>query len=83
MQLKTFSLLPAAPGRCSECASEHPPEQPHNRDSLFYQIKFHQEHGRYPTWNDAMRHCTEEMQRAWRKGLWEIGIDVPEEEPTP
>lgn len=83
MQLKTFSLLPAAPGRCPECASEHPPEQPHNRDSLFYQIKFHQEYGRYPTWNDAWQHCTPEMQRTWRKALWEIGIDVPEEEPTP
>lgn len=80
MEIKTFSLLPAAPDKCPECASGHPPEQPHNRDSLFYQIKFHQANGRFPTWNDAMRHCTTEMQRAWRKGLWEIGIDVPEEE---
>lgn len=82
-KFKTFSLLPPAPDKCLECASEHPLEHPHNRDSLFYQIKFRQEHGRDPTWNDAMRHCTEEMQRTWRKALWEIGIDVPEEVQAP
>lgn len=79
MQPKTFSLLPPAPDKCPECATAHPPGQPHNRDSLYYQIKFHREHGRSPTWNDAWRHCTPETQRTWRKGLWEIGIDVPEE----
>ena len=35
--LGAFSLLPAAPGTCPECAVAHPPELPHNQKSLFYQ----------------------------------------------
>lgn len=79
MEAATFTLLPAAPDKCPECATAHPPEQPHNRDSLYYRMNFYQTHGRLPTWNDAMRHCPENIQRTWRKGLQEIGVDVPEE----
>lgn len=57
-------LFPPGPGKCPVCAATHPPEVPHNRDSLYYQIKFRQEHGRFPTWQDAAAHCTPEI-RAW------------------
>lgn len=77
-EIKTFdAVLPAAPGRCPQCATDHPPEQPHDM-TLFYKYAFHQQHQRWPTWNDAMSHCSPEMQDVWRKALWEIGIDVPE-----
>lgn len=79
VEVKTFTaMLPAAPGRCPECATAHPPEQPHNYRSFFYRYRFYQEHGRWPTWNDAMTHCSPGIQRQWRKGLSEIGVDVPE-----
>lgn len=43
-------------GACTECAVKHSPEQPHNRDSLAYQYKFYDEHGRWPTlWHIARR----------------------------
>lgn len=77
-QLKSFTaLLPAAPGTCPECATEHPPEQPHNWQSLFYLYRYYQQHGRFPTWHDAMSHCTPEMQAAWREALRESGIEQP------
>ena len=82
-QLKTFTVLPAAPGTCPECATEHPPEQPHNRQSLLYQYRYRQQHGRWPSWNDAMAHCTPAIQRQWREGLRECGVDVPEPEVSP
>lgn len=76
-QIKTFTtMLPAAPGKCPECATAHPPEQPHNRQSLFYQYRYHQQHGRFPTWSDAMSHCTPETQAAWREALRENGIEI-------
>lgn len=62
-------LLPPAPYRCQECAVKHPPEQPHNRDSLYYAMVFQQQHGRSPTWADAAAHCTQEMQAHWRREL--------------
>lgn len=34
------------PGTCPICATEHDPTLPHNRDSLAYQYKFYDEHGR-------------------------------------
>jgi len=62
-------LLPAAPGKCPECATEHEPELPHNQQSLYYQTRFHLEHGRSPTWTDAMEHCTDEMKEFWTRHL--------------
>ena len=72
------TLLPAKKGTCLECATEHPPEQPHNQQSLFYQYAFYQTHGRWPTWKDAMEHCTAEMKADWIKALREHGVEVPQ-----
>lgn len=68
-------LLPAAPGKCAECAVDHAPDQPHNRDSLFYQMQFHGRFGRWPVWADALAHCAEPTRQAWeaelrRRGHW-------------
>ena len=46
------------------CAGKHEPEFPHNLEALYYQMKFAQVHGRYPDWNDALSHCTEEMKKS-------------------
>lgn len=64
------------PGTCPECAVVHDPEMPHNQQSLTYQYKFYDKHGRWPTWKDAMAHCTEEMKQAWMEALAERGITV-------
>ena len=64
-----WMLLPAAPGTCSECAVKHEPWLPHNKNSLFYQMKFSTEHGRSATWDDAMSHCTEEMKTSWKETM--------------
>ena len=74
--LGAFSLLPAAPGTCPECAVVHPPEEPHDQQSLFYQYKFYNDHGRWPTWEDAMRHCSEEAKTLWREELRKLGVVV-------
>lgn len=63
-------------GTCPECAVKHDPKQPHNRDSLAYQYKFYDQHGRWPTWKDAMAHCSPEMQEAWTKALEAKGVKV-------
>lgn len=64
------------PGACPVCAVKHAPELPHNRDSLAYQYKFYDEHGRWPTWADAMEHCTPEMRAIWVEELTARGVDV-------
>ena len=63
-------------GTCPECATTHKPEMPHNQQSLAYQYKFREKHGRFPTWADAMAHCTEEVRALWTKGLQELGQEV-------
>ena len=60
-------------GTCPECAVRHDPAQPHNRDSLVYQYKFYDRHGRWPTWEDAMAHCTDEIKEYWKQALRERG----------
>ena len=69
-----IKILPPMRGSCPICAAIHEAALPHNRNSLYYRMKFHQEHQRFPTWEDAMAHCTEEMQAAWREDLAAMGL---------
>lgn len=66
-------LFPCAPDVCQECAVDHDPDMPHNAQSLYYQYKFYQKHGRWPTWEDAMAHCSTEMQELWKEELGKLG----------
>lgn len=76
-------MLPAAPGKCPTCAVDHPPEQPHNKDSLFYQMRFHAEHKRWPVWADAVAHCAEPVRAAWERELRALGQWKDPEPPKP
>lgn len=67
-------LLPCAPDVCQECAVKHDPDMPHNQESLYYQYKFYNQHGHWPTWEDALAHCTTEVQDVWKHELREAGI---------
>lgn len=71
-----FIMMPPRPGTCPKCAVKHDPEMPHNRDSLFYQYAFYAENGRWPTWEDAMAHCSQEMKDIWIQALSEKGVKV-------
>lgn len=74
--LEPFSILPPPAGKCSVCATDHEPEYPHNQQSLFYQYKFYNDNGRWPTWKDAMAHCSNEIKEFWTKELEERGVKV-------
>ncbi len=75
-----FTLLRGklAPGQCAECAVIHDPKMPHNQQSLFWQYSFREKNGRWPTWGDAMAHCTPEMRQQWINELAKHNIVVPE-----
>lgn len=64
------------PGTCPECAVAHAPEQPHNPQSFAYQYKFYDQHGRWPTWADAMEHCSPTVKAHWIAELAKRGITV-------
>lgn len=68
----SMHLLPPAVGKCPVCAGDHPPDFPHNAQSLYYQYRFMGLRGRWPTWADAMAHCTEETQNEWTTQLLEM-----------
>lgn len=82
----SWSLLPPRPDVCQECATKHEPGAPHNKDSLYYQMRFHAEHGRYPAWSDAIAHCTPDVQASLKEylegmGVWSAPIKgMPKEE---
>ena len=69
-----FTLLPARPGTCPECAVDHDPKQPHNQQSLYYQYHFYAEHQRWPTWDDAMAHCDDQIKTLWISELRKAGV---------
>ena len=74
-----MQILGATPrGTCPMCAVRHDPEQPHNRDSLIYQYKFYDEHGRWPTWADAMAHCDGDVKAYWLAALESRGVSSEE-----
>lgn len=68
-ELSEFKIVAPGPGRCRVCATVHRKEDPHDRDSLYYQNRFFRKHKRFPTWEDAMSHCTEERKAAFRDEL--------------
>lgn len=61
---------------CPECGVKHDPEMPHNRNSAFYLFVFYDDNGRWPTWADAMAHCSDEVKEFWTAALEEKGISV-------
>lgn len=67
--MSTWTLLRPAEGLCQECGRAHNPELPHDKNSIFYATKFKMEHGRVPSWDDAMAHCTEEMKHTWNETM--------------
>lgn len=71
-------LLPPAPDKCQKCAVEHDDEMPHDQTSLHWQYWFYGQHGRWPTWNDALAHCIPEIKEQWIEGLKSRGIKMDE-----
>lgn len=71
----TFKVLPAKPGTCVHCATEHDEHGPHNLWSLFYGTRFLQKWGRNPTHADCAAHLTPERRRAYRRVLGNMGIE--------
>ena len=76
-------LLPKTkPGTCPMCGRVHEDDWPHDRDSLCYQYKFYDEHGRWPSWADAMAHCPEAVKTYWKAQLSARGIPLEESPET-
>lgn len=67
------------PGACRICATVHKPGQPHDRDSLYYQNWFFKRNKRFPTWQDAMAHCSDEVKADFIAHLAERGINLEDE----
>ena len=79
-QVGPFKMLDAAPGTCPDCAVKHDPTQPHNQQSIHYQYSFFADNNRWPTWADAMDHCSDEIKNQWIEALSEKGITVKPKE---
>lgn len=75
-QFKSFMMMRPPPDYCQTCCWQHEPEMPHNRDTLYYQTKFKLNKKRWPTWADAMAHCSPDVQQKWTAALAEKGIKV-------
>ena len=71
-----IKIVAPGPRACKICATNHKPGQPHDRDSLYYQNWFRKRHKRFPTWNDAMAHCTDEVKAEYRAILAKRGIHL-------
>ena len=74
--MEEIKVIPPVPGSCRICATMHDPGEPHDRDSLYYQNKFYKKYKRFPTWNDAMEHCSEPVREEYVKRLAKRGIYV-------
>jgi hypothetical protein len=50
----------------------HETHDPHNQQSLYYQMWFSAKYQRCPTWADAIAHCLPWVQDLWKKHLMEL-----------
>ena len=76
--LEETKVCPPGPDKCPICATKHDPREPHARDSLYYQNRFRRRHKRFPTWADALAHCSSVTKAAWKDKLLKAGVS-PEE----
>lgn len=74
--IEEIKILPPVPGSCPLCAVQHDPGEPHERDSLYYQNKFYKKYKRFPTWEDAMSHCSPSIKKEFIKRLKRRGINI-------
>lgn len=65
-------LIPPMPGNCKVCGAKHGTDDPHNLYSLYYIMRFRREHGREPTWEDAIKDLSADR----RKELAEKYVDA-------
>ncbi|MCF6126040.1 hypothetical protein EN904_12235 [Mesorhizobium sp. M7A.F.Ca.CA.001.07.2.1] len=70
-------LMPPALDACHVCGHRpaHGSDEPHNAQSLYYQYAFYADNGRWPTWRDAIAHCSTPVREGWeaelrRRGVW-------------
>lgn len=77
--MQEIRVVPPSPGSCPICATKHDPKEPHDRDSLYYQNWFRKRHKRFPTWTDAMAHCSEHTKKDFKKRLARRGIIIEED----
>lgn len=71
-----LSILPPKIGSCALCGELHDKREPHNNSSILYQHKFRMKYGRYPTWEDAMGHCSLYVKKRFAEELAKAGIEV-------
>lgn len=72
--VEEIKLIPPVPGSCLACAGKHDPKEPHDKNSLYYQNGFYRKYKRFPSWDDAMSHCTDQCKQRFRKQLQMRGI---------
>lgn len=65
----TMMMLPAAPGTCVHCATNHREHEPHNWWSIFYGMRFRMQYGRDATHADCVAHLPEETRCFYKKAL--------------
>lgn len=66
-------LLPPKPGVCSVCAVDHQDGEAHSAESVYYHYWFYAKHNRWPTWADAIAHCTPQVRQLWQQELEQRG----------
>lgn len=74
--MEEIRITAPGPGTCPICATIHDERDPHDRDSLYYQNRFYKAHKRFPSWLDAMRHCTDMTKAVWVDKLNKRGITL-------
>ena len=77
--MEEIRVVPPSPGTCPICATMHDPGKPHDRDSLYYQNWFRRKHKRFPTWEDAMSHCKDDVKKDFIKRLARRAITLNED----
>lgn len=55
--------------RCAICGDDHPENFPHNPFGEQYRVWFLERYGRYPSWDDAMTHCSEDVKLSFKQTM--------------
>ena len=74
-----LTILHTRPGSCDMCGVVHDKAYPHDLHSLAYQYMFYDRNGRWPTWEDAIAHCSDNIKEIWTQVFKSMGGQLGQE----
>jgi hypothetical protein len=65
-----WKILKPGEEMCQTCGVRHEENEPHDANSLYWNLHNELRNLPEPTWSDAIAHCDQDTQKHWAHYIW-------------